>query len=200
MGKWRLLALGGLMGLAIVASGLSEARERLAPYELQYLAQHVLLALGADSEEISIYETSGISHSTVDCIRINHARNKLGPAEFVIAHECGHVAACHCHMGTEGETKEESRAIEKEADLLGAQALHELGLDRVILERIADLRMYAADEGVCENDDHPSLVENAEYLTEYLIEIGYTREYIDDYCSKLIPMRESELEELEGGL
>lgn len=187
MKKWSLVTLVlALLG----ANRALGSEEQLAPYELRYLAKHLLSALGADTD-IQIYKTDRISHSTSTCIRMNPSFNRLGPIEYIMAHECGHIAGNHC--SSPQKTGSAARAVEKEADLFAAQALHDLGLDRFVFERIADLRLYIPYESPSPEDSHPSMAENAEYLTEFMIDQGYTREYIDGFCQRIIPLRAKEL-------
>ena len=195
MGKWRfLLPVALINGLAVgeIQDAQVKKDDRLASYELQNLAKHALSALGADSD-VTVYETDGISHAAGTFIRVNPSRDKMGPAEFITAHECGHIKGDHCYKEAPA-TKEASRALEKEADLFGAQALHDLGLDRAVFERIADLRLYAPYETPSSENTHPPLAENAEYLTQYMIDQGYKREYIDEFCQRTIPLRAKELQ------
>lgn len=193
MGKWRFHSLGALFGVLCSIAITANADQKPTSERLERFLGALLESQGVDGDSVKLVETTGTSFTVGDMICINSSRNKLGPVEFVLAHEVGHILAGHCEIS--GEPKEETRAMEKEADLIGAEILHNLGLDRAIFERIGDLRLYGAD---CEweDDTHPSLMENADYLSEFLISAGYTQKEIDQFCERYIPLRCAELAEL----
>ena len=193
MGKWRFRSWGALFGAFLVITINGNTDQKPASERLERFTSALLESQGADGSAVALVETTGTSFTVGDMICINSSRNKLGPVEFVLAHEVGHILAGHCQIS--GEPKEETRAMEKEADLLGAEMLHNLGLDRAIFERIGDLRIYGAD-CVWEDEDHPSLTENAEYLSEFLIGVGYTQEQIDRFCEEYSKTRCEELRRL----
>lgn len=195
MGKWRFRSLVALFGALFSIIINTNADPKPASERLEHFVCALLESQGADGEAVALIETTGTSFTVGDKICINSSRNKLGPVEFVLAHEVGHILAGHCEIS--GEPKEETRAMEKEADLVGAEMLHSLGLDRAIFERIGDLKIYGAD-CAWEDDDHPPLLENAEYLSEFLIGAGYTQKEINQFCERYIPLRNAELDELNA--
>lgn len=178
------------MGVLICTTLTADSDRKPASERLELLLAALCDSQGVDGSAITLVETTGTSFAVGDMICINSSRNKLAPVEFVLAHEVGHILAGHCQIS--GEPKEETRAMEKEADLLAAEMLHNLGLDRAIFERIGDLRIYGAD---CEweDDDHPPLLENAQYLSDFLIGVGYTQDTIDRFCEKYSVFRIKEL-------
>jgi hypothetical protein len=190
MGKWRFLLVKALLGVAFMSIVSASASSEGVSDRLKQLVATFLESQGADAKSVCLVETTGISYTVGDKICINSSRNKLGPVEFVLAHEVGHILAGHCEIS--GEPEEETRAMEKEADLLAAEILHSLGLDRAIFERIGDLKLYGAD-CAWEDTNHPPLLENARYLSDFLIRVGYTQESINQFCEKYIPARNNEL-------
>ncbi len=101
---------------------------------------------------------------------------ELGPQNYVLAHECGHVICGHykerCERNvTDAEMKEQ----EIEADLMACKLLCDLNMHEIVQERIKEIQ-YAIDQKWKQFDtnDHPSLQEMIDYI----------REFYEDYKSR----------------
>ncbi|MFA6065985.1 MAG: ImmA/IrrE family metallo-endopeptidase [Candidatus Babeliaceae bacterium] len=145
-------------------------------------------------QEVSVQLTDDVSYATDKDIFINTNHRILGPLEFVVAHESGHVAADHYNKRNDDSNElsiEQLREQEKEADLLACTVLYNLDKIETIYQRIANLQFGVDNNWETSEkaalDDHPSLQENVEYMKEFLKNKGLSDQIIEDNIQKYMP-------------
>jgi len=203
--KLQTLSLSHIMILGMIGAGIGYYyRIQKSPQNfLEYLnndvksdqittfAQKILEHMGVDKNSITIYTTDGTSCAYSDKMYINPQRRKLGPLQFVIAHECAHIALDHYAARKNGITIEQGRDQEQEADLYAAKTLCEMGLEEAVYERIANLQ-YGCDHNwespeYAAEDEHPTLVQNVDYLKKFMKTKNSSSDEIEKNIKKYTP-------------
>ena len=137
--------------------------------ELSKLTYQALRAMNVPHKNlVHVYATDKGSCSTTWQIWLNE-EEVLGPIEFVVFHECAHIALGHFRKHMFQEVSDaQARAEEVEADLLACNKLFELGMSDIIVKRIEHIK-YAIDNNYYENDldDHPTFKQMYEYMTAF---------------------------------
>jgi hypothetical protein len=141
---------------------------------------HILLKKGGhkDPKSVRILSHDDTSCSN-DCTIWINTGWELGPQDYVLAHECGHVVCEHYKKRCDyAEAHDDNdmpdaaiKAQEKEADLTACRLLCELGLQGIVEDRIKEIQ-YAIDQKWRQTDtnDHPGLQEMVDYMREFLNE------------------------------